>query len=343
MGSMSIGASGRLTVTAVDVGITDVVPGTGATKLGKAEDAAAVTGDTLVAIAAVRRDAMASSSTTDGDYSTVNTDASGRVWVTGTVLEDSAHTSGDQGHVIFAVRESTATDLSAGNTNGDYEPLQVDANGRLWVNSTIAAPGATDLTKLEDAAHTSGDAGVMALGVIKATPVALGADGDYSPPILDALNRLWTHQVGERSKFAVVPVVDTNIYAALDIVGGVLTIANWAKSTGGSARLRSLNVWCADGENFEFTIIFFSATPTGGTYADQGAATWHANDIPLFIGKVVVASANYGTFGADGIATVQCDLPLPVAATSLFALIFATATPTFAAATDLNLMLVAEY
>lgn len=63
-----------------DVDVLSVVPGTGATELGKAEDAAHTTGDTGVAMLAVRRDTAAVGSGTDGDYSTINVDASGRVW-----------------------------------------------------------------------------------------------------------------------------------------------------------------------------------------------------------------------------------------------------------------------
>jgi hypothetical protein len=58
--------------------------------------------------------------------------------------EDAAHSSGDTGVMLLAVRETTATDLSAGNTDGDYEPLQVDASGRLWVNASGAAVPVTD-------------------------------------------------------------------------------------------------------------------------------------------------------------------------------------------------------
>lgn len=48
------------------------------------------------------------------------------------------------------------------------------------------------LEKAEDVAHTSGDAGVMALAVRKDTPAALaGTDGDYSPLLTNVNGRLW--------------------------------------------------------------------------------------------------------------------------------------------------------
>ena len=139
--------------------------------------------------------------------------------------EDAAHTTGDTGVMLLAVRESSVTDLSAGNTNGDYEPLQVSATGRLWVSAVVdtALPagtnaigklaansgvdigdvditsilpgtGASNLGKAEDAAHTTGDVGVMMLGVRAASPTERSAgptDGDYEPPGINEVGALW--------------------------------------------------------------------------------------------------------------------------------------------------------
>lgn len=77
-----------------DVDVTSIIPGTGATNLGKAEDAAHTTGDTLVGIATKRTDTAASSAGTDGDYATINTDATGRVW-TNTEMPDAATLADD--------------------------------------------------------------------------------------------------------------------------------------------------------------------------------------------------------------------------------------------------------
>lgn len=62
---------------------TSITPGTGATNLGKAEDAAAVSGDTIVAIGGVRNDTLADKTNTDGDYSIPSTDIKGRVITAG--------------------------------------------------------------------------------------------------------------------------------------------------------------------------------------------------------------------------------------------------------------------
>lgn len=64
-----------------DVTVTDVVPGTGATKLGKAIDAAAGASDTGVAVLLVRDDALATLTPADGDYTHGRTNARGAMWV----------------------------------------------------------------------------------------------------------------------------------------------------------------------------------------------------------------------------------------------------------------------
>ncbi len=71
--------------TGVIAAITgNVVPGTSATHLGKAEDSPHGTGDTGVAVLAKRTDTPSVSSITDGDYVTFNSDSTGRLWVNAT-------------------------------------------------------------------------------------------------------------------------------------------------------------------------------------------------------------------------------------------------------------------
>lgn len=60
-----------------------VIPGTGATNLGKAEDAAHANGDTGIMALAVRRDTAASNVGTDGDYSPLHVTSDGSLRVDG--------------------------------------------------------------------------------------------------------------------------------------------------------------------------------------------------------------------------------------------------------------------
>ncbi len=110
------------------VSVTSVIPGTGATNLGKAEDAPHTSGDVGVEMLAVRNDGAATSLTnTDGDYSPVAVDIKGRVFVGGNYAEDAAHTTGDMGIQMLAVRNDAGGALAG--TTLDYIPLTTDAAG----------------------------------------------------------------------------------------------------------------------------------------------------------------------------------------------------------------------
>jgi hypothetical protein len=105
--------------------------------------------------------------------------------------EDAVHASGDVGVMALAVRNDAATALAA---NGDYIPITTDSTGKVYttavVTSVIPGTAATSLGKAEDAAHASGDTGVMALAVRQDTLAALSANGDYIPLTTDSLGRL---------------------------------------------------------------------------------------------------------------------------------------------------------
>ncbi len=64
-----------------DVDILSVIPGVGATNLGKAEDAASAGGDTILPAAAVQDAVLSALSSVDGDYTQIRVNANGALWV----------------------------------------------------------------------------------------------------------------------------------------------------------------------------------------------------------------------------------------------------------------------
>ena len=79
----------------------------------------------------------------------------------------------------------------------DSEGLPITStNGKLDIKTTVGVT-ASDLGKAEDAAHVSGDTGVMLLGVREDAAQSLaGTSGDYQPLISDVLGRTWVHPQG---------------------------------------------------------------------------------------------------------------------------------------------------
>jgi hypothetical protein len=109
----------------------------------------------------------------------------------------SAWTSGTA-NITFIASVGVAASILTGSI-----PAGANAIGKLAANSgvdigdvdvTSIVPGvaATNLGKAEDAAHTSGDTGVMALAVRQDTLSVLSADGDYIPLVVDGNGKLYT-------------------------------------------------------------------------------------------------------------------------------------------------------
>jgi len=156
------------------------------------EDVAETAAAFLARVGTVRRDAAASSATTDGDNATLNTDASGRLWVNcgtgcsgGTQFaEDLAAISADVGTIALAVRRDAAA--SSSTTDGDYSTLNTDSTGRLWVTST----------QIEDVAETAAGELSMAGSVRRDVAASsAGTTGDNATLNTSALGALWVATV----------------------------------------------------------------------------------------------------------------------------------------------------
>lgn len=252
-GTLSLTTAGAVRVSVASGGIAGVV-----------EDAASSGGEEGVLAMAVRRDTAASSSGTDGDFSTLNTDANGRLHVitgpsTGTieVVGDVAHDAAAAGNPILAGAYASAAAPSDVSADADAVRLWALRSGALAVQPTMAGvlavagngasgtgvqrvtiandstgilatvtnvatigtsvtPGtaAANLGKAEDAAHTSGDVGVMALSVRQNTAAATsGTDGDYQPLITDTNGRLHTIEASGASILTSVQLIDDPVIA----------------------------------------------------------------------------------------------------------------------------------
>lgn len=130
-----------------------------------------------------------------------------------TFAEDAAHTSGDLGVQFLAVRADTGASLVS--ADGDYSPLQVDADGNLRVTfgGTIAANIEGDYA--DDSAHTSGDRGLFGLSIRndnQATTFSSAA-GDYQGYATDQKGALYTKNVHNASNLQQIVTVGTTAVA----------------------------------------------------------------------------------------------------------------------------------
>lgn len=162
-----------------DVDVTSVVPGTGATNLGKAVDAVAGASDTGVVPLAIRDDSLTTLTPADGDYTPLRVNSTGALHVTGggggtEYAVDTALGATPTGSVILAKRDDALSALTP--VEGDAVELRTDANGALWVslgtkldstNDSVAAVGAI--------AHDAADSGAPVKVGAKAITALSGA------------------------------------------------------------------------------------------------------------------------------------------------------------------------
>jgi predicted nucleic-acid-binding Zn-ribbon protein len=305
------------------VKIGDVIPGTAATNLGKAEDVAFAGGDVGVAAMAVRTDTAVNRSGTDGDYEPLQI-AAGRLWTSATIdaaiptgsntigevtigtattaatdlakAEDAPHTTGDVGVMALGVQQSADTAFAA---DLDYVPLQLDATGFLKVNIKAGSTAGTEFN--EDTVHSTGAAGTLILGVRNDTLATLtNADGDYASLQISAIGAAYV----EHSSLSVIgggtEAAAMRVTIASDSTG-VITVDN-----GGTFAVQ-VDAALPTGANTIGEVTIGTATTAATDLAKAEDAVHATNDVGV-MALAVQQSADSSFVGADGdYAPLQLD------------------------------------
>ena len=162
-----------------DVDVTSIVPGTGATNLGKAIQSAQGTTDTGVPALVVRNDTLADLSGADGDYAPLQVNASGALYVE---VKTSALPSGGATEAKQDVIETTLNSIEgdtsslAGAVSGTEMQVDVVASlpagsnaiGKLAANSgvDIGDVDVTSLPALPAGSNTIGKVDVNAIAPV---------------------------------------------------------------------------------------------------------------------------------------------------------------------------------
>lgn len=221
--------------------------------------------------------------------------------------EDTAHASGDTGVMALAVRNDTAA-TTLTSANGDYSPVAVTNKGEIFITT---AAGATNLGKAEDAAHTSGDTGVMMLGVLaSATGALAGTNGDYNPLQMNSNGEVRVVGGGYQARITAAKTRpnDTTTYAAGEVVnesdsaGTGWTFSSCTRVNGGSGILQGATLIDSANQTLKgsFELWLFRNAPA----ADNDNAVFTPTDAELLdVVAVVPFSSVYvgdATSGAGG-------------------------------------------
>ena len=240
-----------------DVDVTSIVPGTGATNLGKAIQSAQGTTDTGVPALVVRNDTLADLSGADGDYAPLQVNASGALY---TAIHSSALPTGAATEAKQEVIETTLNSIE-----GDTSSLAGAVSGtEMQVDIVASLPAGTNnigdvdiASALPAGTNSIGTvilgAGTAAIGKLSANS---GVDiGDVDVTSLPALPA-GTNTIGK---------VDVNAIAPVDFLDSGLVDTSTANiASTGTTVVSSLAAACTEIEIQE-DIGEFMSLRVGGT------------------------------------------------------------------------------
>ncbi|MHA2063734.1 MAG: hypothetical protein ACXABY_05045 [Candidatus Thorarchaeota archaeon] len=192
-----------------DVDVTSLIPGVGATSLGKAVDTAAGATDTGVAMLAIRDDALTTLTPIDGDYVNLRVSSTGALHVTGAgggtqYNIDDALGATDTVTLAGVVRDDSLTTLT--EADGDVSVLRVSSTGALHVTG---GGGGTEYT--EDVATANPIVGTATLmerddALSAVTP----SEGDWIGLRGSAEGALWVQDFNSDAALALLGTMDTD-------------------------------------------------------------------------------------------------------------------------------------
>lgn len=226
-------------------------------------------------------------------------------------------------------------------------PTYKDSGGNVrsieTVNGSAAGSNADpDQNKSYIAGITAADAALtespLACGgrASAAEPTAVSADGDKVNAWMDLFGRQGVWTPGD--VLSVTPTINTAIFAAGDAVGGIQTLTNAVRVSGGVGVLDSIDVIDKGNQKANLTILFFESNPAAATVTNNAAFVW-STDIAKFVGRVNVATADYETIDSLAVASIKNIGKRMKASGSrnLYAVVVLTSgTPTYLSTSDLT-------
>lgn len=221
-----------------------------------AEDIAHTTGDQMTMAGAVRRDTAAAGSGTDGDISTINVDATGRMW-TNTELPDAAALADNTSNPT--VPGVGSFNMCWDGTNWDRCPTGTGGNGTVDANTQR-------VTIASDSTGTVIATSATAANFLN-RPDTSGATGAAPPARANFVGGLGS---GATGGFVIgVPVADT--FKSVSVTSGTTTLLVTGVS-GRHVRISSINLVTAIANNVAL-ISGTGATCGTGTAGISGGTT----------------------------------------------------------------------
>jgi len=291
--------------------IEGVTPGTGATDLGKAEDAAHSSGDVGVMGLSVRQDAAAALAGTDGDYQPIITDANGRVHVldqnSAAILADTANMDTNLGTVAGAVAGTEMqVDVVAAL------PAGANAIGKLAANSGVDI-GDVDVTSCDGIAAEAAALGngILIQGDDGTDRKNINVDATTGDIQVDVTNTVTVDGSGVTQPIS--GTVTANLSATDNAVLDQIEVnTSYGDNTGGGTEANSLRVTIAndstgvvsvDDNGGSLTVDVGTALPAGTNAIGKLAANSGVDIGDVDVTSIAAGSNLIGDVGISGART----------------------------------------
>lgn len=126
--------------------------------------------------------------------------------------------------------------------------------------------------------------------------------------------------------------VNTDAYAAGDLVGAKLTLAEAYPIEAKEPYLHSITVQDLDKQNVELDFVFFDSDPSGTTFTNNSALDVADADLPKILGFATITASDYCDFADSSVGSIgNIGLACKPTVNTLYCAIVSRGTPTYSA------------
>lgn len=229
-----------------------------------------------------------------------------------TKAEDTAHTTGDHGIMALAVRQDTAAAL--GGTDGDYQPLITDANGRLHVLDQNSAAILADTANMDTnlgtiagaVAGTEMQVDVLTMPTTTVTGTVTANLGATDNAVLDSIVTNTTGLAGTVSGSE----LQVDVVASLP--AGTNAIGKLAANSGvdiGDVDVTSLPDAVVDANHFHATITSADASTATQVKAKTAAKKIYVTSLMISVGSTALEVQLQSDNGTPQVVMEEVFLP----------------------------------
>lgn len=263
----------------------------------------------------------AASATATGTVMNTSQLASILVQITGTFVATVTFQGTVDGSTWVAVQAENADSGAVATTATATGLYRVNVAGLRLFRCSMAWTSGTSITAV--GIGTSAGEGPIAVDATGAGDIPVTLDGEAI--------------TSSGTSISQTPTVTAGAYSANDAVGGLLTFANAARTSGGGGVLKDVLILDDAGQDSALELWLFNATFTA--MADNAAWAPSEADLRKLVAIVSTVDGAWFAAGTPSAARIEVSQRYDLTGTSLFGQLVTRGTPTFAATDDVTVII----